>query len=81
MGIPAGTSVGLYHVISQLGAGGMSEVYRARDPRAVARITEGRDTLDYVYAETLLETLGELKQPAASTEPGARHQASGTGTF
>jgi len=48
---------------------------------AVARITEGRDTLDYVYAETLLETLGELKQPAASTESGARHQASGTGTF
>ncbi len=59
----------------------MSEVYRARDPRAIARITEGRDTLYYVYAETLLETLGELTQPAASTESGARDQASGTGTF
>ena len=46
----------------------------------VARITEGRDTLDYVYAETLLETLGELKQPAAWTEPGARHQALNPGT-
>ena len=81
MVIPAGTSVGLYHVIPQLGARGMSEVYRARDPRSVARITEGRDTLDYVYAETLLKTLGELTQPAASTESGARHQASGTRTF
>ena len=38
---------------------------------AVARITEGRDTLDYVYAETLLAT-PRLEQPAASTEPGAR---------
>jgi hypothetical protein len=46
----------------------------------VAGITEGRDTIDYVYAETLLETLGELKRPAASTEPGARHQALNPGT-
>ena len=30
----------------------------------VTDITEGRDTLDYVYAETLLETLGSLTNPA-----------------
>ena len=33
MGIPAGTPVGPYHVVSQIGAGGMGEVYRAHDPR------------------------------------------------
>src|SRR5713226_5756532 len=33
MGLPTGTQLGPYEIISPIGAGGMGEVYRARDTR------------------------------------------------
>ena len=33
MTLAAGTKLGPYEVLSPIGAGGMGEVYRARDPR------------------------------------------------
>jgi hypothetical protein len=45
---------------------------------AVNQITEGRDTLDYVYAETLLETLRDRRNQEPEPEPRNRTPELGT---
>src|SRR5215510_14464431 len=46
MSLPAGTRLGPYEIHSLIGAGGMGEVYRARDPRL------GRDVAIKVLPES-----------------------------
>ena len=54
MTLAAGTRLGNYEIVAQIGAGGMGEVYRAKDPRL------GRDVAVKVLPEDFLE--GEEKR-------------------
>src|SRR5688572_24802683 len=54
MPIPSGTSIGPYEIVGWLGAGGMGEVYRARDPRL------GRDVAIKVIPESFASNATRL---------------------
>ena len=63
MPLPAGTRLGAYEILGPLGAGGMGEVYRARDPKL------GRDVAIKVLAEGLAgdpERLARFEREARS---------------
>ena len=56
MTLPSGTSLGPYEIVSPIGAGGMGEVYRARDPRL------GRDVAVKVLPEALAQDPARLSR-------------------
>jgi len=68
MPLPAGTHLGPYEILAPLGAGGMGEVYRARDPRT------GRDVAIKVAAEKFNERFSrEVHAVAALNHPNICH--------
>jgi len=54
MPLSAGTRLGPYEILALIGAGGMGEVYRARDPRM------GREVAIKVSAEARRHSAGQM---------------------
>jgi serine/threonine protein kinase len=68
MTLSAGTHLGPYEILSPLGAGGMGEVYRARDPRM------GRDVAIKLSTEKFSDRFGrEVHAVAALNHPNICH--------
>src|SRR6202166_3021306 len=68
MALSAGSKLGPYEILSALGAGGMGEVYRARDPRM------GRDVAIKVSAERFTDRFSrEVHAVAALNHPNICH--------
>src|ERR1700674_3118785 len=68
MPLTPGTNLGPYQVLGLIGAGGMGEVYRARDPRV------GRDVAIKVSAAQFTERFSrEVRAVAALNHPNICH--------
>ena len=70
MALSAGTRLGAYEIVSALGAGGMGEVYRARDTKLNRRVAIkvlpdlfARDTERLARFTREAQTLGALNHP------------------
>jgi serine/threonine-protein kinase len=82
MAVPAGTRIGSYEVIESLGAGGMGEVYRARDSRldrdvAIKFISEAfaHDTDRLARFDREAKTLAALNHPHIASIYGVEEVA------
>src|SRR5258708_602171 len=68
MSLDAGTKLGPYEILAPIGAGGMGEVYRARDGRV------GREVAIKVSAERFSDRFdGEARALAATNRPNVCH--------
>ncbi len=79
MALAAGTRLGNYEVIDLLGAGGMGEVYRARDTKLgrdvalkvlLSHLATNKERLDRFEREARL--LASLNHPNVATLPGSK---------
>jgi Tol biopolymer transport system component/serine/threonine protein kinase len=82
MALTSGSRLGPYEILSPLGAGGMGEVYRARDPRlkrevAVKMLSEAlsRDAEHLARFEREAELLAALNHPAIAQIYGLEESA------
>ena len=87
MPLPAGTRFGPFEIVTLIGAGGMGEVYRARDTKLdrdvalkvlAAELTSDRDRI--VRFEREAKTLASLNHPHIAHVYGLE-DASGVGSF
>ncbi len=70
MTIPVGTRLGAYEVLAPLGAGGMGEVYRARDPRLAREVAIKVLPADYAQdADRLKRNEKEARATSALNHP------------
>src|ERR1700683_5007250 len=68
MSLAAGSKLGPYEILALIGAGGMGEVYRARDPRM------GRDVAIKISAERFSDRFSrEVHAVAALNHPNICH--------
>ncbi len=71
MALEAGTRLGHYEVVSSLGAGGMGEVYRAKDTK-LGREVAIKLLLEEVSADP--ERLARFEREAKPRTKGTRHR-------
>ena len=70
MGLDTGTRLGPYEILAPLGAGGMGEVYRARDTRLDRQVAVKVLPADSVSSSALERFEREAKAIAALNHPG-----------